>query len=87
MGAHAHRPKPAAGRAHQALPRSAANSRPCLCLARILGLAAALRQWPWQQEAAARGGRSHSKARRQMLLTRARTVIMSRCRASWCSGW
>jgi len=64
---------------------------------RILRLAAAMRRQPWQQVAAARGGRSGSKARhllrsgskarRRLLLTRVRTVSMSRCRASWCSGW
>jgi len=30
-----------------------------------------MRQQPWQQESAARGGRSSSKARRWLLLTRA----------------
>jgi len=41
---------------------------------------------PWQQEAGTRGGRSGSKARLLLLLTRARTVSMSRCKVSSCSG-
>ena len=53
--------------------------------AHILGLTAVLQQRSWQQEAAARGGCSGSKARRLLLLTRARTVSMSRCQANWCS--
>jgi len=38
-----------------------------------------MRQQPWQQEAAARGGRCGSKARRRLLLTRARTVGIRVC--------
>jgi len=34
-----------------------------------------------------RPGSSGSKARRLLLLTRTRTVNMSRCQASWYSGW
>ena len=88
VGAHMHHPKPAAGRARLAMPRSTANARPRLCYGHVFSawqLHCTNRQW--QQEAAVREGRIGSKARRWLLLTRARTVGMSRCRVSWCSWW
>ena len=60
MGAHAHHPKPAAGSARWALPRSAADARPCLCHGHTF--------LAWQlrcANAVAAGGRNQRRSQRQ----------------------
>jgi hypothetical protein len=90
VGAHVHCPKSAAGRTCRALPLSTANSRPRLCYGHAFSawqLRCAIGHGNMKhKESAAGRGRSGSKARRRLLLTRARTVSMLRCRVSWFSG-